>query len=134
MGFRTGCTGAVLAAQQVLPDMLAKQQGTILLTGATAALRGNPGFGGLSAPKAALRMLGQSMAREVGPQGVHVAFVIIDGVVDLPSTRQASYMQGKPDDFFINPAAVAEQYYQLHLQHKSTWTQELDLRPFGEKF
>jgi hypothetical protein len=73
-----------------------------------------------------------SMARELGPQGVHVAFVVIDGMVDLPSTR--TWLPGRPDTDFLRPAAIAEQYYQLHAQHPSAWTQELDLRPFGEKF
>jgi len=72
------------------------------------------------------------MARELGPRGIHVAHVIIDGMVDLPSTR--AWFKDKSDDEFLNPAAVAEQYYQLYAQHRTTWTLELDLRPYTEKF
>ena len=73
-----------------------------------------------------------SLAREFGPKGIHCAFVIIDGMINLPGTR--AYFKDRPDEDFMDPAAVAEQYYQLHIQDKTTWTQELDLRPFAEKF
>lgn len=131
--WEANCLGAFLATQQVLPAMVARGAGTILLTGATASLRGSAGFAGLAVGKFGLRALGQSLAREFGPQGIHVAHVIIDGQIDNPRTR-TRVGQGRADDSFLSPDAIAEVYWQLHCQHRTTWSQEVDLRPAGERF
>ncbi|CAF0866333.1 unnamed protein product [Rotaria sordida] len=124
--------GALVASQEVLPSMVKNGKGTILFTGATASLRGSAKFAGFAAAKFALRALAQSMARELGPQGIHVAHIIIDGEINTPSQ-----VQRQPDrniEAFLNSDAIAETYWQLHTQPRSTWTQELDLRPSVEKF
>ncbi|CAF3898176.1 unnamed protein product [Rotaria sp. Silwood1] len=124
--------GGFVASQEVLPSMLKNGKGTILFTGATASLRGSAKFAGFAAAKFALRALAQSMARELGPQGIHVAHIIIDGQINTPSQ-----VQSQPDrdiETFLNSDAIAETYWQLHIQPRSTWTQELDLRPSVEKF
>ena len=130
--WRAGCFGAFLCAKQVIPAMVSRKAGTILLTGATASLRGSAGFSALAVQKFGLRALSQSLARELGPQGVHVAHVVIDGMIDLPSTRQ--WFPDRPVETFLSPAAIAEAYWRLHAQDRTTWTQELDLRPATEKF
>jgi NAD(P)-dependent dehydrogenase (short-subunit alcohol dehydrogenase family) len=123
-------TGAFYAAQEVLPAMIAKQSGTILLTGATASLRGGASFATLAVGKFALRALGQSLAREFHPQGIHVAHILVDG--QIKSERFAG--SNRAPDSFLDPDALAEQYWQLHNQDKTVWTQELDVRPYVEKF
>ena len=130
--WRTNALGCLLTAQQVIPDMRKRGQGTIVVIGATASWTGNAGFAPFAAAKSAQRSLVQSMARHLGPAGIHVAYVIIDGVIDLPRTRQL--MADKPDDFFINPAHIADSVFFLTVQKPSAWTFELDLRPFGEKW
>lgn len=129
---QTGATGGLLCAQQVLPKMLEAGRGTIIYTGATASLRGGARFAALAAPKFALRALAQCMAREFQPKGIHVAHVIIDGQIDSPRIR--GMMPDRPIDTFLSPAAIADAYYGLHTQDKTIWTQELDMRPYGEKF
>ncbi|HKI98803.1 MAG TPA: SDR family NAD(P)-dependent oxidoreductase [bacterium] len=131
--WEANCLGAFLAAQQVLPDMVARKAGTILLTGATGSLRGGARFACLAVGKFGLRALGQSMAREFGPQGVHVAHVVVDGQIDNPRT-QARYPEGRTADSYLSADAIADIYWDLHAQHPTTWTHELDLRPYGEKF
>jgi NAD(P)-dependent dehydrogenase (short-subunit alcohol dehydrogenase family) len=106
--------------------------GTILLTGATASLRGGPGFVNLASPKFGLRAVAQSMARELGPKGIHVAHVIIDG--QILSERYAHLAQERGLDSLLDPDEIAQSYLMLHRQHRSAWTHELDLRPWGEKF
>lgn len=101
----------------------------VIFTGATASLRGSANFVCLASPKFALRALAQSLAREVGPQGVHVSHVIVDGAVDLDSTR-ASYGPPAQEDGRLSPDAVAATYLAIHEQHRSAWTQELDVRPY----
>eukprot|EP00243_Klebsormidium_subtile_P012200 TRINITY_DN7317_c0_g1_i1.p1 TRINITY_DN7317_c0_g1~~TRINITY_DN7317_c0_g1_i1.p1 ORF type:complete len:222 (+),score=50.17 TRINITY_DN7317_c0_g1_i1:376-1041(+) len=123
-------TGAFYVAQEVLPAMIANKSGTILLTGATASLRGGASFATLAVGKFALRALGQSLAREFHPQGIHVAHVIVDG--QIRSERYAS--PSRAPDSFLDPDALAEQYWQLHVQDKTVWTHELDVRPYLEKF
>lgn len=130
--FSSGVVGALAAAQQVLPAFIENQKGTIIFTGATAALRGGAKFSLLSAPKFALRSLAQSLAREFQPQKVHIAHVNIDGVVDLPRTREK--WTGKKDEDFLKPSAIADTYWALHEQDSSAWTHELDLRPANEKW
>jgi NAD(P)-dependent dehydrogenase (short-subunit alcohol dehydrogenase family) len=130
--FRANCSGAFYGAQQVLPAMLEKGRGTVILTGATAALRGSANFAALATGKFGLRALAQSMAREFGPQGVHVAHVIIDGQINTPRVRQMS--PEREEHTMLSPDAIAETYWQLHAQDPTAWTLELDLRPAVESF
>ncbi len=132
--YHVNCLGAIAAAQAVLPAMRKAQRGTILFTGATAAKRGSAGFSALATSKAGLRMFSQSLAREVQSEGIHVAHVVVDGLVDLESTRQMDWASSLPDHAFISPDAVAEVYWQLHRQPRCAWTQELDVRPHVEEF
>jgi NAD(P)-dependent dehydrogenase (short-subunit alcohol dehydrogenase family) len=130
--WRANCFGAFLGAQQALPGMVERGKGTILLTGATAALRGSANFSCLAVGKFGLRALSQSMAKEFGPKGVHVAHVIIDGQIDTPRMRDMAPDRAKST--LLSPDAIAEVYWQLHTQDPTTWTQEMDLRPSTEKF
>jgi NAD(P)-dependent dehydrogenase (short-subunit alcohol dehydrogenase family) len=132
-GWQANCYGAFLAARQVLPDMLEAGRGTILLSGATGSLRGGARFSGLAVGKFGLRALGQSLAREFGPQGIHVAHVVIDGQIDSPRARNREGPE-RTDDTYLQPDAIAETYWQLHAQHPTTWSHEVDLRPYGERF
>jgi NAD(P)-dependent dehydrogenase (short-subunit alcohol dehydrogenase family) len=130
--FRANCAGAFYAAREVLPAMVEAGRGTILLTGASAALRGKARFSALAVGKFGLRALSQSIAREFGPQGVHVSHVIIDGQINTPSMREMS-----PDrevHTLLSSNAIAETYWQLHTQDRTAWTLELDLRPSVESF
>lgn len=131
--WRSNCLGALLGAQQVLPAMLKRGQGTILLSGATASLRGSAHFAGLAVGKFGLRALAQSMARELGPQGIHVAHFVIDGQIDNPRTR-ARTPADRAQHTYLSPDAIAETYWQTHAQHPSAWALEVDLRPAVEKF
>ncbi|CAM4841425.1 unnamed protein product [Rotaria magnacalcarata] len=128
----TTVVGALAASQEVLPAMIKNGKGTILFTGATASLRGSAQFAGFAISKFGLRALGQSMAREFGPQGIHVAHIIVDGGIRSPN--QTESQPDKDIDSFLNSEAIAETYWQLHIQPRSTWTQELDLRPSTEEF
>ena len=130
--FKANCAGAFYAAQQVLPAMVEAGRGTVLLTGATAALRGSARFSALAVGKFGLRALAQSMAREFGPQGIHVSHVVIDGQIDTPRVREMS--PDREDHTMLSPDAIAETYWQLHSQDRSAWTLELDLRPSVESF
>jgi NAD(P)-dependent dehydrogenase (short-subunit alcohol dehydrogenase family) len=130
--FKANCAGAFYAAQQVLPAMVDAGRGTILFTGATASLRGGARFSALAVGKFGLRALAQSTAREFGPQGVHVAHVVIDGQIDTPRVREMS--PGREDHTMLSPDAIAETYWQLHSQHPTAWTLELDVRPSVERF
>ncbi len=130
--FRANCAGAFYAAQQVLPAMVERGRGTVLLTGATAALRGSARFSALAVGKFGLRALAQSMAREFGPQGIHVAHVVIDGQIDTPRLRERS--PDREEHTMLSPDAIAETYWQLHSQDQTAWTLELDLRPSVERF
>ncbi len=125
-----------LMGREVAKRMVERQSGTIIFTGASASLRGNAGFSAFSGAKCALRMLAQSMARELGPQGIHVAHVVIDGGIDTEFVRglRPDFAEAKANDLVLSPDAIAAQYVGLHKQHRSAWTHELDLRPWGEKF
>ncbi|SPQ27596.1 05d722bb-c4e7-41e9-b3f8-a7a5c2e93032 [Thermothielavioides terrestris] len=125
-------------AQATLPSLLdavptSPHPPSLIITGATASVRGSARFGTFAAGKFAVRALGQSLAREFGPRGVHVAHVIVDGVIDIPRTKGYTVNEGK-EDGKISPDAIAESYWHLHTQHRSSFTQELDLRPYVEKF
>ncbi len=129
---KANCAGAFYAAQQVLPAMLEQGRGTVILTGATASLRGSARFSALATGKFALRALAQSMAREFGPQGIHVTHTIIDGQINTPRVRGMS--PGRDASTMLSPDAIAEAYWQLHRQDPTAWTLELDLRPSVESF
>jgi NAD(P)-dependent dehydrogenase (short-subunit alcohol dehydrogenase family) len=130
--FRANCAGAFYAAQQVLPAMAEAGHGTILLTGASAALRGKARFSALAVGKFGLRALAQSMAREFGPQGLHVSHVIVDGQINTPRARDM--FPDREEHTLLSPDAIAETYWLLHSQDPTAWTLELDLRPAVETF
>jgi NAD(P)-dependent dehydrogenase (short-subunit alcohol dehydrogenase family) len=130
--WRVNTYGLLACAREVVPDMLAAGHGTIVVTGATASWRGGANTAAFASAKAAQRSLAQSMAKSLGPRGVHVAYVIVDGVIDMPVTR--GFLRDKPDDFFLKPEAIAETVYHVAHQDRSAWTFELDVRPFGEKW
>jgi NAD(P)-dependent dehydrogenase (short-subunit alcohol dehydrogenase family) len=126
-----------LLGREAANVMVPRGQGTILFTGATASVRGGSGFSAFAGGKHALRALSQSMARELGPQGVHVAHIVIDGGIDtafIQQIRAKDYDDLKANDGILNPDAIAEQYWALHRQPRSAWTHEMDLRPWSEKF
>ncbi|MGH8446924.1 MAG: SDR family NAD(P)-dependent oxidoreductase [Solimonas sp.] len=138
--WRVCCFGGFLLGHEALRRMLPRKKGTILFTGATASIRGRAEFGGFASAKAGLRAIAQSMAREFGPKGIHVAHVIVDGMVDGSRVKEFGnglgkmYLLSKGADGALDPDAIAESYWQLHLQPRSVWTHELDLRPFKEPF
>jgi len=123
--WRTGCFAGFLVGRAAAASMLHKGGGTIIFSGATGSIRGGAGFAAFASPKFALRALAQSMARELGSKNVHVAHVILDGMIAKETASSEEVFQ---------PAAIAETYYQLHRQTRSAWTHELDLRPSSEKF
>jgi NAD(P)-dependent dehydrogenase (short-subunit alcohol dehydrogenase family) len=133
---RSGPIGGFLVGREAARRLAPLGRGTVIFTGASASLRGKPGFAHFAASKAGLRMVAQSMAREFGPLGLHVAHVVIDGGIDgerLHSRRpQAAAERG--ENGLLNVDAIAEAYWQIHLQHPSAWTHEIDLRPFKEPF
>jgi NAD(P)-dependent dehydrogenase (short-subunit alcohol dehydrogenase family) len=129
--WRNSCFGAMVTAQAVIPHMAARKSGTVIFTGATAGLRGGANFSAFASAKFALRGLAQALAREFGPRGIHVAHVVIDGLIDTPETdRRFGPAQGGRMD----ASALAQAYLALAQQPYSAWTQEMDLRPFAEKF
>jgi len=130
--FQANCSGAFHGAQQVLPAMAERGSGTVILTGATASLRGSARFAALSTGKFGLRALAQSMAREFWPQGIHVAHVVIDGQIDTPRVREMS--PDREEHTMLSLDAIAEAYWRLHDQNRTAWTLELDLRPAVESF
>jgi NAD(P)-dependent dehydrogenase (short-subunit alcohol dehydrogenase family) len=130
--WRVNALGALLVAQQVIPAMKRAGRGAIIFIGATASLRGMPMTAAFAPAKAAQRILAESMARSLGPAGIHVALVILDGVVDNPKTRER--MPDKSDDFFIKPDDVAESAWWLSRQPRSAWSFAIEARPFGEKW
>jgi NAD(P)-dependent dehydrogenase (short-subunit alcohol dehydrogenase family) len=126
--WRISAHGALLCSQEAVEDMLAADGGTVLFTGATSAIRGREGAVGFSSAKFAVRGLAESMARELGPQGVHVAHVVIDGGIRPPDREVEN------EEEFLDPDAIAESYWHLAEQDRSAWTLELDLRPHVEEF
>jgi NAD(P)-dependent dehydrogenase (short-subunit alcohol dehydrogenase family) len=130
------CFAGFLMGREVATRMVPRGTGTIIFTGATASLRGGTGFSAFSSAKAALRMLAQSMARELGPQGIHVAHSVIDGGIDTEFVRglRPDFDEQKATDGVLSPDAIAAQYVMLHKQHRSAWTHELDLRPWKESW
>ena len=124
--------GALHLAQAVIPDMLKAGHGFISLTGATAALRGRAGYAPLAIGKSGLRMLGQSLAREFHPKGIHVVHVIVDGQIDNPRLRARE--PNRSVDTVIPPSAIADAIIACLRQPRTAWSQEIDIRPFVEAF
>ena len=131
-----GALAGFLMGREVARVMAPRGRGTILFTGATSSLRGSAGFAAFAGAKHALRALAQSMARELGPQGIHVAHVVIDGAIDTAFIKENFPERHalKEQDGILDPDAIADNYWLLHQQPRSAWTHELDLRPWIEKF
>jgi NAD(P)-dependent dehydrogenase (short-subunit alcohol dehydrogenase family) len=130
--WRVNAYGAYLSAKEVAPDMIARGRGVMLFTGATAGVKAGPKSVAFGPAKFALRGLAQSLARDLGPKGIHVAWVNVDGGIDLPGRRER-FPQLKEEDL-LKPEAIAETYWHLAHQDRSAWTMELEVRPFKEKF
>lgn len=128
--WRINVKGLVAATKAALPQLRQHDTASIIVTSASAATRGRANTAPFASAKAAQRSLAQSLARQLGPEKIHVANVVIDGVVDLPRTREM--LPDKPDDFFVQPSAMADAVWMLCQQDPSAWTFELDIRPFGE--
>lgn len=133
--WRVACLGGFLVGREAAKRMAAQGSGTVIFTGASASLRGRPPFAAFAAAKAGLRAVAQAMARELGPLGVHVGHVVIDGGIAGERIRRfAEFVQQKGEDGLLDLDAIAETYWQLHRQHRTAWTHELDLRPYKEPF
>jgi len=128
--FQVNTMGLLYLARQLAPSMIEAGRGAIVATGNTSALRGKATFAGFAPTKAAQRVLAESMARFLGPKGVHVAYVVIDAVIDLEWTRRLQ--ADKPDEFFCKPSAIAEEVWHVVHQPRSAWSFNVELRPFGE--
>jgi NAD(P)-dependent dehydrogenase (short-subunit alcohol dehydrogenase family) len=134
--WRLGCFAGFLFGREAARRMAPRGKGTILFTGATASVRGGAQFAAFAAAKNGLRAVTQSMARELGPKGIHVAHVVVDGMIDTAAVRSrfAERVKDLGADAMLAPDAIAELFYQIHAQPRSAWTLEADLRPSGEKF
>jgi len=134
--WRLGCFAGFLFGREAALRMMPRGRGTILFTGATASVRGSAQFAAFAAAKGGLRQVAQSMARELGPKNIHVAHVVIDGMIDNRRTRErmADRLKDLPADGMLATDAIAELFWQLHAQPRSAWTFEADLRPWAERF
>jgi NAD(P)-dependent dehydrogenase (short-subunit alcohol dehydrogenase family) len=134
--WRLGCYAGFLFGREAARRMLPRGKGTILFTGATASMRGSSHFAAFAAAKGGLRQVAQSMARELGPKNIHVAHVVIDGMIDNRRTRErmAERVKDLPADGMLATDAIAELFWQLHAQPRSAWTFEADVRPWAERF
>jgi NAD(P)-dependent dehydrogenase (short-subunit alcohol dehydrogenase family) len=130
--WRVNALGLFLCSRQVIPAMKAANSGAIIVIGATASRRGGKATAAFAPAKAAQRSLAESMARSLWPAGIHVALIIVDGAVDLASTREK--MPGKPDDVFVSPEGVAEIAWDLTRQSRRAWSFEVEARPYGESW
>jgi len=130
--FQINTMGLLHCGQTAAADMLESGAGSIVITGNTSARRGKANFAGFAPTKAAQRILGESMARSLGPKGIHVSYLVIDAVIDLEWTRKR--MPDAPDDYFAKPTDIAESVWHLAHQPKSTWTFETEIRPFAENW
>jgi NAD(P)-dependent dehydrogenase (short-subunit alcohol dehydrogenase family) len=128
--WRVNAFGAFVAAKQVISAMKKKGAGNIVFIGATASRRGNIRTAAFAPGKAAQRSLAEAMAKQLWPQGIHVSVIIVDGVIDLPRTRER--LPDKPDSFFLNPADIASTVYWVTQQPRSAWSFEVESRPFAE--
>lgn len=134
--WRVGCYSGFLVGREAARRLTPLGRGTVIFTGASGSLRGKPGYAHFAAAKAGLRMIAQSMARDYGPKGLHVAHVVIDGAI-LGDRLQAAFpdrVNQDAADGLLGYDAIAENYWMLHRQPKSAWTQELDLRPYKERW
>jgi NAD(P)-dependent dehydrogenase (short-subunit alcohol dehydrogenase family) len=134
--WRQSCLSGFLVAREAARRMLPRKRGSVIFTGASGSTRGRAGFAAFAAAKGALRFMAQSMARELGPQGIHVATVLIDGAIDSERMWRdyRERMEKLGPDGAVHPDAIAETYWQIHNQHRSAWTHEVDLRPWKETF
>lgn len=132
--WRIGCYGAFLTAKRAIPLLKAQARGSLFFTGASGSMRGKANFAHFASMKAGLRMLAQSLAREFGPQGVHVAHFIIDGAIngDRLRTHFGDYLDHLGEEGSLSPDAIADAYWYVHKQDRTAWTHEMDLRPFKE--
>jgi len=128
--FQINTMGLLYLARRFTPAMIQAGSGAVVATGNTSAWRGKPGFAGFAPTKAAQRILAEAIARDLGPQGVHVAYVVIDAVIDLEWTRKR--WPDRPDDFFIKPRAIADEIWHVVHQDRSAWSFNVEIRPFGE--
>src|SRR5215468_12398142 len=128
--FQVNTMALLHLARRLAPAMVQAGKGAIVATGNTSALRGRANFAGFAPTKAAQRILAEAMARDLGPKGVHVAYIVIDAVIDVPWARER--FKQKPDDFFIKPAAIADEAWHLVNQSRSAWSFNVEIRPFGE--
>jgi NAD(P)-dependent dehydrogenase (short-subunit alcohol dehydrogenase family) len=133
------CLGGFLTGREAARVMLPRRRGSIFFTGATASLRGGKGYAAFASAKFGLRALAQSMARELGPENIHVAHLVIDAGVDTAFVRERIQAAGRdpaalPPDSLMNPASIGEAYWMLHHQSRDAWTFELDLRPHRESW
>ena len=130
--FQVNTMALLHLGRSLAPDMISNGEGAIIITGNTSAFRGMAGFAGFAPTKAAQRVLAESMARDLGPKGVHVGYVAIDAVIDLEWTRNR--MPDQPDDYFCKPDDIAEECYRIAHQSKSAWSFNSIIRPFGENW
>jgi NAD(P)-dependent dehydrogenase (short-subunit alcohol dehydrogenase family) len=130
--WRVHTLGAFLWSRQVVPEMLARSSGTVLITGATAGIRPWPTSAGFAPAKFAVRGLAEVMSRDLHPQGIHVAYVNVDGGIDMPMLRK--FRPDTKDEDLLKPSAIADAFWYLAHQDRSAWSHELDVRPFKEKF
>ena len=131
--FRVNTTSLLYLARAFAPDMVKRGSGAIAVTGNTAAFRGIPSYALFSPTKAAQRNLAQALARDLAPRGVHIAYLNIDAVIDVPWTRDR-FHPDKPDEFFIKPVDIAEEVFHVAHQPRSAWSFDVEIRPFGEKW
>lgn len=129
--FRVNTTSLYHLARELAPAMIEEGRGAIMVTGNTAALRGVPNYAAFAPTKAAQRILSQSLARYLGPRGIHVAYITIDAVIDTPWTREA-FDRKEPDSFFSKPLEIAEEVFHIAHQPRSTWSFDVEIRPFAE--
>jgi NAD(P)-dependent dehydrogenase (short-subunit alcohol dehydrogenase family) len=134
--WRGGCFGGFLVGREAARRLGPAGRGTVIFTGASGSLRGKPAFIAFAAAKAGLRMIAQGMARSLGPEGVHVAHVVVDGGIagDRIVKNFPQFVEAKGEGGLLELDAIAESYWHLHTQDRSAWTHELDLRPFKEEF
>lgn len=134
--WRVTCLGGFLAGREAARRLVARQRGSIIFTGATASLRGKPPFTAFASGKAALRSFAQSLAKDIGPKGVHVGHVIIDGGIhgEKILANVPQILEARGEDGLLDIAAIAESFWHLHGQDRTAWTFELDLRPYKESF
>jgi len=131
--FRVNTTSLLYLARELAPVMIEAGQGAIMVTGNTAALRGIPNTAVFAPTKAAQRILSESLARDLGPKGIHVAYITIDAVIDTPWTREP-FHPDKPDEFFSKPNAIADEVFHVAHQDRSAWSFDVIIRPYAEKW